>query len=487
MTCEPCLSRSSHRPKARSLELTRRLTFAPMVAALLLGGCAGFSADGGFAPIEQAARQHLGKDLQWARSDSDIDRIDRRVGELLAQALTADSAVQIALLNNRGLQASYQSLGIAEADLVQASRLPNPGFRFGRLRRGGEREIERSLSFDLGHLILLPLVSQMESRRQAAVQRSVTIEMLALAAETRKAFYLALAAEQSLRYMGDVRDAADAGAELARRMTQAGNWNKLQQAREHAFLAGASMSLARAKQTQLRTRERLTRLLGLWGMQTQFALPDRLPDLPNEPGERPDIEQAALRQRLDVQAAKLQVEVTARNLGLSRVTGFVNMLEFGAMRNSSNEVPTQTGWEIGIEIPLFDWSGARVAKAEAIYMQSVQRAAQTATDARSEVREAYHGYRSAYDIARHYRDDVVPAAKRIADENLLRYNGMLIGVFELLADTRSQIATVNSAIEALRDFWLAQADLDMSLLGKPSLPAFATSATISAGGGAAGH
>jgi outer membrane protein TolC len=172
-------------------------------------------------------------------------------------------------------------------------------------------------------------------------------------------------------------------------------------------------------------------------------------------------------QRLDLVAAKQQVELSAKSLGLSRVTRFVNVLDFGVMHNSSNQAPRQTGYEISFEIPLFDWGDARVAKAEAIYMQSVQRAAQAAVEARSEVREAYQGYRSSHDIALHYRDEIVPTAKRISDENLLRYNGMFIGVFELLADAREQIAAVNASIEALRDFWIAQADLEMALIGKP--------------------
>src|SRR5690606_20874189 len=153
----------------------------------------------------------------------------------------------------------------------------------------------------------------------------------------------------------------------------------------------------------------------------------------------------------------------------TRTTRFVNVLELGLVRNSSNEAPTQRGWEIEFELPLFDWSGARVAHAEAIYMQALDRAAQVAIDARSEVREAYGAYRSAFDIARHHRDEIVPIRNRIAEENLLRYNGMLIGVFELLADARAQIAAVNGYIEALREFWIAQADLELALIGKPGL------------------
>ena len=457
-------------PTSRSPRL--RL-LAMLASAAVLGGCASFTPDGGFATVEKTTKDRLGKDVQWARSDADQDSISKRVDELLSKPLTVDAAVQVALFNNRGLQADFQELGITEAEVVQAGRLPNPGFSFGRMSQGDEREIERGLHFNLARLVAMPLIGRMEARRFEQVQARVSMNVLSLAADTRKAYFTALAAEETVRYMRQVKQAADASAELARRMEQVGNFNKLQRAREQSFYANAALQLARAEQAQRSTRERLVRLLGLWGAQTQFALPERLPDLPPSPLELPDVEQVALAQRLDVQGARQAAEMTASNLGLTRTTRFVNVLELGLARNSSNEAPTQRGWEIGFELPLFDWGGARVARAEAIYMQTLHRAAETAINARSEVREAYTGYRSAYDIARHHRDEVVPLNQRIAEENVLRYNGMFIGVFELLADARTQIASVNASIEALRDFWIAQADLDMALIGKPSLSAAA--------------
>ncbi|ABM94595.1 TolC family protein [Methylibium petroleiphilum] len=459
---------------------------AVLISAAVLGGCASFSPDGGFAAVEKTAKDRLGKDVQWARSDADQDSIAKRVGELLSKPLTVDDAVQVALLNNRGLQADFQDLGVTEAEVVQAGRLPNPGFSFGRSSRGDEREIERGLHFNLARLVAMPLIGRMEARRFEQVKGRVAMSVLSLAADTRKAYFTALAAEETVRYMRQVKQAADASAELARRMEQVGNFNKLQRAREQSFYANAALQLARAEQAQRSTRERLVRLLGVWGTQTAFALPERLPDLPPSPLELPDVEQVALAQRLDVQGAKQAAEQTASNLGLTRTTRFVNVLELGVMRNSSNEEPTQRGWEIGLELPLFDWGGARAARAEAVYMQTLHRAAETAINARSEVREAYTGYRSAYDIARHHRDEVVPLNQRIAEENVLRYNGMLIGVFELLADARTQIASVNASIEALRDFWIAQADLDMALIGKPSLAAAAGPAMAAEAAGA-GH
>jgi outer membrane protein TolC len=482
------MTRQPSPPRAFARAVPVRLTGLAAVV-LVLSGCASLSPDGGFATVEKATAERIGTPVQlaWARQPEDLDRIAQRVDELLGKPLSMNDAVQVALLNNRGLQAAYAELGITEAEVVQAGRLPNPGFSFGRLTKGDEIELERGLHVNLARLIAMPLVQRVEARRLEQVRTTVAMQVLSLAADTRKAWVQAVAAEESVRYSRQVMQAAEAGAELARRMAQVGNFNKLQQAREQGFYADAALNLARAEQQQRAARERLTRLLGVWGTQTAFKLPERLPDLPTQPRDLPDIERTALAQRLDVTAARNGAEATARNLGLTRTTRFVNVLELGLVRNSSNEAPTQKGWEIGFELPLFDWGGARVARAEGIYMQSLHRAAETAINARSEVREAYGAYRSAWDIAKHQRDEIVPLKARISEENLLRYNGMLIGVFELLADARSQIASVNGAIDALRDFWIAQADLDMALVGKPSLTAAAGPAMAAGPAGDPGH
>lgn len=486
----PARGRRAAHPLPRALSLA-----LPLALPLFLGACASFSADGGFSEVEKIARERLGKDLQWQRPAATSEpaqhtaqpATQQRVTQLLATALTADDAVQLALLNHPGLQASFYQLGIAEADLVQAGRLANPGLSFGRSRRGDEIELERGLHFNLMRLLTMPYAQQMEQRRFAQTRHEVTMQMLSIASETRKAYYMAVAAEQTVRYMQQVKKAADVGAELARRMEQAGNFNKLQRAREQGFYADAVVTLARAEQAQSRAREKLSRLLGLTGKQNGFVLPARLPDLPKMAQAPADIEQLAMTQRLDVQAARLGTEQLAHNLGLSKATRFVNVLELGVIRNSSNEAPTQRGYEISLELPLFDWGGAKVAKAEALYMQAVQRTAETAVNAQSEVRLAYAIYRSSFELAVHYRDEIVPLKKKISDENLLRYNGMFIGVFDLLADARAQIVSVNSAIEATRDFWLAQADLEMSLIGKPSMSAPASGEAVAGEAPSAGH
>ena len=441
-----------------------------LLATLLLAGCASLDPDAGFGSVQQSVHQHLGQDLRWERTDDDRHATDARLAQLLAKPLAAGDAVQIALLNHRGLQAAFDELGIAEADRVRALSAPNPGIGYSRSQRGTERDSEVSLHFNLARLLALPLTAEVESRRIAQLQSDTALRALSLAADVRKAWIQAVAATESVRYAGQVMEAASISAELARRMAATGNFNKLQHAREQSFQADATVNLARAQQWQRASRERLTRLMGLWGEQIAFRLPERLPDPPASLDARTDLESLAMAQRFDVQGARLAAERTARSLGLTRATRFINVLEVGTARERSNEAPDKTAWEVSLELPIFDSGNARLARAEAVYRQALNRAAETAITARSEVREAWSASRSAWEIARYHREQIVPLRQRIAEENLLRYNGMLIGVFELLADARAQISSVNAAIEALRDFWLAQADLDMALIGRPVSP-----------------
>ncbi|MBM3408719.1 MAG: TolC family protein, partial [Betaproteobacteria bacterium] len=363
----------------------RALGVATLIS-VLLSGCAQLRPDAGFEQVDRTVRQHLNQDLRWARNDEDRKLIDDRVTQLLAKPLSVDDATQLALLNHRGLQAAFDELGIAEADRARALSLPNPGISVGRTRRAAELESELSLHFNLARLLTLPLVAEVESSRIAQLQADTALRAVTLATEVRKAWVQAVAAVESVRYARQVMEAAAVSAELARRMAAAGNFNKLQHAREQSFQADAALNLARAEQWQTTSRERLTRLLGLWGGQIVFTLPERLPDPPARLDDRTQLEAIAIAQRLDVQGAKLAAERTARSLGLTRATRFINVLEVGTSRERSNEAPDKTGWEISLELPIFDTGSARLARAEAVYRQALNRAADTAITARSEVR-----------------------------------------------------------------------------------------------------
>lgn len=442
-----------------------RLTSAA-AATLVLAGCASFSPDGGSNQVSVLAKERTGHSTVYQRTPEEVDSAQTRVAELLKQPLTPDTAVELAFLNNRGLQASFSELGIAEAELVRAGRLRNPTFSFGRLREaGGVVEIDRAIMFDVVGLLTLPVASEVEERRFAQVQLQTAHEAVGLATEVRRAFFNAVAAQELVKYFKQVKEAADISNDLARRMVQAGNFNKLAQMREQAFYADATSQLARAQHQAVAERERLTRLLGLRSSQP-LVLPDRLPDLPKEPFEPQDAERTAMEKRLDILMSKRAAEHTAKSLGLTRATRFINVLELGYQNKSFTGEPRANGYEIELELPLFDFGSTRTARAEATYMQAVHKTAQVAVDARSEVRESYSAYRTSYDLAKHYREEVVPLRKRISEENLLRYNGMLIGVFELLADSREQVSSVTGYIESLRDFWIAQTNLQTALTGR---------------------
>ncbi|MGQ0654947.1 MAG: TolC family protein [Betaproteobacteria bacterium] len=438
-----------------------------MAGLALLAGCASLSEDAGFSDVEKTVAERTGAQTQWIRSDDAADSVRTRVREILAKPLAPQDAVQIALLNNPGLQAGFAEVGIAEADLVQASRWRGPTFSIGRFRRGNELELERSVFFDVLGLLTIPLSVRGEEARFAGAKSRAAAEALRVALDTRKAWFAAVAARESAKYAAQVKEAAEASAELARRMAAVGNFPKLTLAREQAFYAEATAQLARARHAESSARERLAVLMGLWGDDLAFQLPERLPDLPRAPREHgPNLEAQALAQRLDVQAARRDNEAFARSLGLTKATRYISLLEVGYVNKRETGQPAQHGWELEIGIPLFDFGGARMARAERLYMQSVSRVTQAAVQARSEVRDAYTAYRTNYDIARHYRDEVVPLRKRISEEMLLRYNGMLASVFELLGDSREQVAAVKAYIETLRDFWLAESDFQMALTGR---------------------
>ncbi len=441
-----------------------RQTLSAAMVSLLLTGCASISEDHGFAAVETYARTHLGKEVRWIRNPAEQERLIAEIRQRLATPLTIDDAVQIALLNNPGLQATFAELGIAEANLVAAGRLRNPGFTYTHLSHtadaGEALAIERKFLFDLFGLLTLPVRTALQERRFAQTQQRVSAEVLRLALQTRRAWIEAVAAEQIARYLQQAFEAADAAVLLAERMAAVGNFNRLDRLRQHIFYAETAAHLARARQLAQSHREKLARLMGLWGKEVTFQLPERLPDLPDTPYRENNLEAEALKKRLDVTLARLEVEGLAQSLGLTRATRFVNVLEASYLRHNATGSPRESGYEIELTVPLFDFGEAKVARAEAIYLQAVNRLAEIATNARSEVREAYATYRTAYDLAHHFRDEVLPLRRQISEEMVKRYNGMLISPFELLADARSQIAAVVAAIEAERDFWLAEVDLD---------------------------
>jgi outer membrane protein TolC len=455
------------KPASSNLPLPRAA--ALLCGTLLLAGCKTFSGDGGIGPVAAFAGQELGKEVVAIRNEDDAGAARAAIERLLKRPLGADAAVQVALLNNRGLQAAYNALGVAEAAMVRSSLPPNPTISVGRMAGGGELEIERKIVADILALATLPARAELASKRFHQAQLRAVAETLRVASDARRAWYRAVAADELVRFLTDAQTAAKTASELARRLGETGALNKLDQAREQVFYADVATQLASARQGADGARERLVRALGLWGTDLNFRLARTLPELPARPQGLPAVEAEAVKRRVDLQIARIEVEALAKSYGLSQATRFINLLEVAGQSKTvhkpDGEVERQRGIEVEFQIPLFDFGEVRVREAEQIYMEAVNRLLEKAVNARSEARDAYRTYRSSYDIASHYQREVLPLRQIISDETLLRYNAMQIDVFALLAEARQRIAATAAAIEVRRDFWLANTNLHVAIVG----------------------
>ena len=462
-----------------------------LLAATVLTGCASVAIDENFAEVERFAREQTGSEVRWLRSDPEREAMRTEVDRLLAQPLAIDDAVRIALGYSPAFQSLLAEAAVASADATGSARIGNPVFTFERLFRSGaegrELDIGRSLGISLFDLLFLPARLEQAEFRQQQTRLQSSIALLSTVTEVRQAWVDAVAARQVARYREEVATAAGTAAELARRMQATGNFSRLQRAREQALAAEETANLIRARQNATAAREALIQRLGLTPSQAQaLRLPDQLPALPEAPIDEATAGAALLDNRLDVRIARTDLERTAKSLGLTQVTSVVNGLHVAGVRNSETGESSQRGFEVELPLPLFDFGDAARASSEARYLSAFNRTLEVANNASSQVRVAYEGYRSAYDLARHYRSEVVPLRQNITEESVLQYNGMLIGVFELLAAARAQSASVVQAIEAERDFWRAEAALKASLLGQPIAPISLQSSASPAEAGA-GH
>ena len=443
---------------------------ALLASAAVLAGCASVSPDGLRSSVQALVGERTGTAgvaLPSTHAATRAQSQDAMRG-WLAQPLTQEAAVRIALLNNPGLQAQLAALGIADAQRVQALTLPNPHLTLGRLVSGQEREIERTLAVSLLDLITLPWRTQWQNQQMEQATLAAAQQVLLLAADTRRAWLRAVAAEQVAGTYERMHEAAEVGAELAQRMLRVGNWSLLQQAREQAVLLQSSAELARARLAAANAREQLNRRMGLWGAQTDYALANQLPPLPATALAADGLEATALRSRLDLQSARRQLDLQASRQGWAGAGAVFGDIGLAYTRNTTTERATgerdtQRGWALDLPLPLFDWGGAARSRAQMEVEHSAAQLQDTAVRARSEVRSAWQTYRTLLDLARQQQSEVVPLQQRISDETLLRYNGMLASVWELLADARTSASAVARAIEAQRDFWLAETDLQLAL------------------------
>jgi outer membrane protein TolC len=463
--------------------------------ALAVTGCAMGDEEGAFGRVNALIEERTDQSVVWHRDEESEARAAYSARNLLAEPLDCDGAVRFAFLRNPEIQASLAEIGISEADVAQAGRLRNPVVSLGRLAGGGVVEVERQILFSLMSLFTIEARTRIAEDRAERARYQTALEIVSAAGEVRTAWVEAVAARERVALMDQIFASADAADELARRMAEAGSMPEIDQAQIKASLAEIAGQRGQMRAAAEMARERLIRAMGVWGEDLGFTLPDVLPPLPGEVRDFGELERVAISKRLDIRAARKDVEGLARTLELTEFTAILNLLEVGLNINTDREpeedatiVRDLVGFEFEFEIPIFDPGDARISRANWTYTQAVETLKALAITARSEAREAYVGYRASLDLARHYRDILVPLRAMISEEELLRYNGMLASVFELLAATRQHAQASMMALDARRDFWLADGHMDMVLLtGSSSAPSGGAAMEVAGAGEGGGH
>jgi outer membrane protein TolC len=452
------------------------MKFKVLIVAILctaMAGCVSISKDGGFSEVRELVEKRADVRPQWNRNTADDKAAEQAVAELLAKPLTPESAVQIGLLNNRGLQAQYAELGVSQADMVQAGLLSNPIFSGTWLLASEAIKFEQSLTFNFMSLLLLPMQQKLGATRFEQVKAKVGNTIIGFVADTQIAYYRAVAAQQVVELMRRAVTSAEAASELADKQRQAGALGARELARQQAYLADTQTQLARAKQVASTVREKLIRQQGL-AKTTQLILPERLPNPPTKKPEYADIESLALSQRLDIESAKREMDVAGQAIGITNITRFINIQEIGIARLEETNELTKLGPVLAVEIPIFDFGQARSARRRTMLREAEDHLVESIVNARSEVRERQEDLQTAYDIAQRQRVAIVPLRERIVKETQFLYNGMLESIYTLLNDYREGVMAGKDYIDAQKDYWIAHAELERAAGGR--LPAMADAA-----------
>ena len=431
-----------------------------------LAGCAHVDPNPAFRELANTVHLRTGKRVQWNRGSAEDAEAHAAVASLLSRPLTADSAVQVALLNNHNLQATYEELGIAQADLVEAGLLKNPVFYFERRLPGQAAEIDLVQEFI--DILLLPLRKRIAAAQFEAAKLRVGHEILTTAAEVRAAFYEHQGDQQLVDLRKTVADATERSAETALKMHEAGNLRDLDLASEQATHAQAKIDLAKAQANAVQSREKLNKLMGAFGAQTNWEVASRLSELPGNEVSTAQLESRAIQQRLDLAAAGQQFIAEARARGIARAEAILQGAQIGSHYEHEIEPRHSTGPSVSVPIPIFNQGQPASARASAKMRQAEQRYLALAADIRSDVRAARDKMLLSRRQVEYFKSTALPTRTRVTEESQLEYNAMQIGPFQLLQAKQEEVKTGADSVEALRDYWVARAELEKAVGGSLS-------------------
>ena len=434
------------------------IAIAVLLSAGLHGGCTTVPREAGFGDVQKAVAERTGHLVQWRGHSAEDTAVDQAVHLLLEKELMADDVVEIALLNNLTLQATYQDLGIAQADLVQAGLLQNPTLSLERRFSGQAAEFD--VAQDLISLLAMPLRKRVAGAQFEAAKRRVGHAVLETAAETREAFYYCQAGEQSLEMRRSVAEATASSADAAKRLHDAGKTNDLDLANEQKLAGQASLDLSAAENDAAQARERLTMQMGLWGLDAKWKIAARLPEPPSADPSLQGLETLAIARRLDLDAARQEIVSEAESLGLKQ--GFRYIPEITLFNHYSHEIDPVHSIGPGLQftVPLFDQGEAQIFKGRAKLEQSQLRYAVLAVNIRSKVRAAHSALAHSRVRAEYDRLRVLPLQQRILDQTQLQFSGMFLGVSQLFLAKQARFNAGREYIETLRDYWIGHAELE---------------------------
>ncbi len=447
----------------------KKLLLLTLVAAFATG-CATPSAS--LDRVQDTVGARTGKRVQWNRGGPEAAQIEQGVSDLLRRQLTAGSAVQIALLNNRELQARFEEIGIAQADVIQAGLITNPNFsasfRFPNRPPSGTN-IEYSMAQNFIELLMLPLRKRIANAQLAQTEIHVADEVLKLAMEVKIAFYTAQARQQLLGRLRVVTETNETAAEFTKRLHDAGNTSDLELANQQGSYEQSRLEVAQTELQVRRDRERLNRLLGLWGAQTSWTMADHLPELPGSEGSLRNLESRAVAQRLDLQAARMHLNLVGQALALRTKTRFLPAeIKLGVDTERETDGTRVTGPTLDLELPIFNQGQGEIAKLTAQYRQAQRELEAMAINIRSEVRESRDQLVAARDLTSYIGKQLIPTQQQALNLTLQQYNFMLKGAYDLLLAKQNEVAAERSYIEAWRDYWIARAELERAVGGNLS-------------------
>src|SRR5271165_4378874 len=437
-----------------------------------------------FQGVQQSVQERTGKTVRWEEDQAAHEQALQDVRQLLRKPLTVETAVQIALLNNRSLQATFEEIGLSAADLIEAATIPNPktdlAIRFPDKPPSGTY-IDYSAAIDFLSIIMIPLKKRVAKDRLEAVALGVADETLELVSQVKGAFYSLQASQQLMKRFQLIADTSAASLDLAQRQHEAGNITDLALTQQQASYSRSRLDAARTEAEIRRNREKLDHLLGLWGANTDWQIAGELPEVPSSEVPVRALERLAVSQRLDLQADYLHFTSQAKNLGLTKAFRLLGSLDFGIESERETDAQTRTGPTFAIELPIFNQGQARIARGEAALRQSQDRFEALAVGIRSQIRELRDELTSKREIARFYQDELLPGQRRILNESLANYNAMEIGDFELFATKAEEARIEREYIEAVRDYWITRAELERAVGGNldPRQPAEGKSEAVS--------